>query len=312
MKLILEYYKKKALNTLCGSTFTNTKIRNKIALHFIESIRHKSIVGNKETNTLSYDTMYTITIASPIYERISKELIMIVYATVKELEYILKTKVDPAEFPNYNRPHSPYWQFVFQDATIGSKVGNEDVTEDFFKIESETFPTGRDKNTVDTGGQYIVSIRSQKSTVTDKAYINKDAFWGVEEVSTGAFVVPFGKLYSPGTSLSNGKATFLTLSIKNGSFIVDGKKSSEFQMTSSELYIVGKNSKDTYNGAPAVRIADDHVMIPQVHIIYIAGKIKVDGVGDVTHLNERVGNTSIEISKGSTLMINRKIQIKIS
>lgn len=313
MKLFLDLCKKKMLNYVCGSSLTNTKIRNLIALQFIKSIINKSINGNKETNMLAYDTMFTIYISSNTYERLKGgPLLMIVYATVKELEYILKKKVNPQKYTNYNLPHSPYWQFVFQDCTIGSKVNNTVVTDDYFDIKSEEFPAGRDKNTVDTGGQYVVSIRSQRSAGTNNAFLNKDAFVGVEEVCAGEFVVPFGISYSPDKPLTNGKVTFLTLSIKNGSFIVDGKKSSEFKMTTSELYIVGKNAKDTYKGAPVVRIADNYVMTPQVHIMYIAGTIKVDGVGDVTHLNKKVGNSTIDIRKGETLMINKTIQIKIS
>lgn len=308
MKLFFELCKMRILNCICGSSFTNTKIRNLIVIHFIKSIQEKSIIGNRDTNQLLYDTMYTIYLSAPVYSRKSRELVAIVYATAKEFERILKTKVDPKKYPNYNQSHSPYWQFVFQDAPIGARVANADVTEEFFRIDSDTFPAGRDSNTSDTEG--VISIRSIRSAVQD-VYINKDAFVGVEKVCEGEFVIPFGMLYSTNVPMPNRQVTYLTLTIKNASFLVNGGKTSTFQMTTNELYIAGKNASDNHNGAPVLRIADNHVMNPQVHITYLAGTIRIDANGDVSYRNRRISNTNVEITRGSSILINQAIQIVI-
>lgn len=313
MKLILEYFKKKALNYFCGSTLTNTKIRNLIALHFINSIRQKSITGNKETNFLSYDTMYTVFLPESTYKKSRKELIMLVKATTKELEYILKTKVDSQKFPNFGLPHSPYWQFLFQPVPQGSKIPGRDqlLPNNSIFIESETFPEGRDKNTKDQGNQVRVSIRSKRSTGMNETYFNKDAFVGVNPVSEGEFVVPFGKLSSNTEANTNRQSPLLTLSISNASFLIDGKKSNIYRMTTNEIYIAGKNANDTYNGVRVLRIADNHIMNPQLHILYTQGTITVDAKGDVSCLNRRIDSTGVVVAKNSTILINKTIQVEI-
>ncbi len=313
MKLILDYYKKKALNSLCGSNLTNTKIRNMIALHFIESIWQKSITGNNRTNLLSYDTMFTIYLPEKTYKKIKGQLIMIVKAATSELEYILKTKVASKKFPNYNLPHSPYWQFVFQQAPIGSKINNKEVLEDFFYIESETFPLGRDQNTKDNNGK--ISIRSKKSAGIGDTSINMDAFDGVKPITEGEYVVPFGKILK-GQGLSsmssNSHDALLTLSIKNASFLVNGERTSTFSMTTDEIYIAGKNANDILNGVKVLHILDNHIMNPQVHISCQGGAIAVDANGNVRYRNKMIGHSSINIVKGSSILINDTIQIVIS
>ena len=313
MKLHIDYYKKKILNLICGSNLTNTKIRNQIALHFIESIWQKSMVGNIETNTLSYDTMYTIFLPEKIYKKIHKELIMIVKATAKEFEYILKTKVNSDKFPNHDTPHSPYWQFLFQPVPQGSKIPGSDqtISDNSVFIESETFPEGRDKNTKDQGNKVRVSIRSKRSTGMNETYFNKEAFVGVNPVSEGEYVVPFGKSLTNSEALVNRQSALLTLTISNASFLVDGKKSNIYRMTTNEIYIAGKNANDSYNGVRVLRIADNHIMNPQLHILYAQGTITVDAKGDVSCLNRRIDSTGVVVSKNSTILINKTIQVEI-
>lgn len=313
MKLILEYFKKKALNYMCGSTLTNTKIRNLIALHFINSIRQKSITGNSKTNLLSYDTMFTVYLPEQTYRKIKGQLIMIVKAASSELEYILKDKVDPKKFPNYNLPHSPYWQFVFQQVPVGSKINNKEVMEDFFEIESETFPLGRDQNTKDDNG--VVSIRSKKSVGIGDTSINMEAFDGVKPITEGEYVVPFGKfLKGQGLSSnsSNSHDALLTLTIKNASFLVNGERTKTYSMTTDELYIAGKDANDMLNGVKVLRISDSHIMTPQVHISCQGGDIAIDANGNVRYLNKPIGHSSVKIVKGSSILINDTIQIVIS
>ena len=314
MKLLIDYCKKSLLNYLCGSNLTNTKIRNLIALHFIKSIKQKSIVGNNDTNFLSYDTMYTIYLPQAIYQKTRKELIMVVQATTKELEYILKTKVDSKRFPNYNLPHSPYWQFLFQPVPQGSKIpGSDNVLEDnSILIESETFPEGRDKNTKDQGNQVKVSIRSKRSTGMNETYFNKEAFVGVNPVSEGEFVVPFGKSSFKSGSLQNKQSALLTLSISNASFLVDGERCNMYRMTTNEIYIGGKNANDIYNGVRVLRIADSHIMNPQLHIIYVKGNISIEAKGEVTCRNRKIDSAGLVVSKGSTILINKTIQVEIN
>lgn len=312
MKLILEYFKKKALNYMYGSTLTNTKIRNLIALHFINSIWQKSITGNSITNLLSYDTMFTIYLPEKTYKKIKGQLIMIVKAATCELEYILKTKVNPQKFPNYNLPHSPYWQFVFQQAPVGSIIKNKEVMEDFFDIESETFPLGRDQNTRDDNG--IVSIRSKKSAGIGDTSINMEAFDGVKPITEGEYVVPFG-IFLKGQGLSsdssNTQDALLTLSIKNASFLVNGEKTNTYSMTTDEIYIAGKNANDMLNGVKVLHISDSHIMNPQVHICCQGKDVAVDANGNVRYRNKTIGHSSINIVKGSSILINDTIQIII-
>ena len=311
MKLILEYFKKKVLNSLCGSTLTNTKIRNLIALHFINSIRQKSITGNRDTNFLSYDTMFTIYLPEKNYKKIKGQLIMIVKATTCELEYILKTKVDSKKFPkNYNLPHSPYWQFVFQQAPVGSKINDKEVMEDFFDIESETFPLGRDQDTKDINGK--VSIRSKKSAGIGDTTINMEAFEGVKPITEGEYVVPFGKIINGQGLSNNSHDALLTLTIKNASFLVNGEKTKTYSMTTDEIYIAGKNANDMLNGVKVLHISDSHIMNPQVHISCQGGDIAIDANGNVRYRNKTVGHSSVKIVKGSSILINDTIQIVIS
>lgn len=312
MKLILEYVKKKVLNYMCGSTLTNTKIRNLVALHFINSIRQKSITGNSRTNLLSYDTMFTIYLPEKTYNKIKGQLIMIVKAITSELEYILKAKVDPKQFPNYNLPHSPYWQFVFQQVPVGSKINDKEVMEDFFYIESETFPPGRDKDTKDNNR--IVSIRSKKSAGIGDTSINMEAFDGVKPITEGEYVVPFGKfLKGQGLSSnsSNSQDALLTLSIKNASFLVNGEKTNTYSMTTDEIYIAGKNANDMLNGVKVLHISDNHIMNPQVHISCQGKDIAIDANGNVRYRNKAIGHSSVNIVKGSSILINDTIQIII-
>ncbi len=314
MKLILEYIKKKALNYMCGSTLTNTKIRNLIALHFINSIRQKSITGNSKTNLLSYDTMFTVYLPEKIYKKIHKELIMIVKATTKELEHILKTKVNPDKFPNYNTPHSPYWQFLFQPVPLGSKIPDSDqtISDNSLLIESDTFPEGRDKNTKDQGNHVRVSIRSKRSTGMNETYFNKEAFVGVNSVSEGEYVVPFGKSLSNSEALVNRQSALLTLTISNAFFLVDGQKTNIYRMTTNEIFIAGKNANDTYNGVRVLRIADNHIMNPQIHICCQGGTIVIDANGNVRYRNKTIGRSSVNIVRGSSILINDTTQIEIS
>lgn len=314
MKLFLDQCKKSILNYVCGSSLTNTKIRNLIALHFIKSIRKKSIVGNNVTNSLSYDTMYMIYIPDAVYKKIRRELIMIVQATTREFEYILRTKVDKEKFPNYNQPHSPYWQFMFQPVPKGSQIpgSNVVVKDDSIAIESETFPEGRDQNTVDNDNQVRVSIRSQRSVGMNQTYFNKNAFIGINQVSEGEFVVPLGVSSTTQEQSVNRQSVLLTLSISNASFLVNGNKTKTYHMTTNELYVSGKNANDNYNGVRVLRIADNHIMNPQVHIKYVGGIISLDANGDVSCRNRKIGNTSVTITKGSSILINKTIQIVIS
>lgn len=296
------------LKLICGSSLTNTMIRNKIAKHFIKRIFVKSIWGNKSTNALLYDTMFTVHIPDSTYEEVKNELIAIVYYTVIELEYILREKVNSAKFPNANRPHSPYWHFVFQNAPVGSKVGDVTVTEDFFKIESATFPAGRDENTKDDGGP--VSIKSVRSKGGSQ-YVNLDAFDGVKKLCEGEFVVPFGILKLRKNISNDSQKVYLTLSITNSSFLVNGKNTNSYKMSTNEIYITGKSASDVYKGVPTLRIADNHVMTPQVHVAYLGGDIFLNATGDVTFLNKRIDNRDVRIPKGSNVVINQNIIIQI-
>lgn len=296
------------ITLICGSSLTNTVFRNRIAKHFIKRIFLKSLWGNRLTNGLLYDTMFIIHIPDSTYEEVKNELIAIVYYTVIELEYILKKKVNPANFPNAMRPHSPYWQFVFQNAPIGSKVGDTIVTEDFFKIESATFPAGRDENTKDDGGP--VSIKSVRSKGGSQ-YVNLDAFDGVKKLCEGEFVVPFGMLRLCNNSSSDRQTVYLTLSITNSSFLVNGKMTNSYNMSTNEIYITGKSASNVYKGVPTLRIADNHVMTPQVHVTYLGGDIFLNATGDVTFLNRRIDNRDVRIPKGSNVVINQNIIIEI-
>ena len=313
MKLYLEQFKMSILNYLSGNSLTNKKIRNLIALHFINSIRQKSITGNSKTNFLSYDTMFTVYVSEKTYKNIKGQLIMIVKAATSELEFILKEKVNPQKFPNYNLPHSPYWQFVFQQAPVGSKINNKEVMEDFLEIESETFPLGRDSNSKDDNG--VVSIRSKKSVGIGEKSINMEAFDGVKPITEGEYVVPFGKfLKGQGLSnnLSNSHDVLLTLSIKNAFFLVDGVKTKTYSMTTDEIYIAGKNANDILNGVKVLHISDSHIMNPQVHICCQGKNIAVDANGNVRYRNKTIGHSNVNIVKGSSILINDTIQIVIS
>lgn len=313
MKLLIDYYKRVILNYICGSTLTNTKIRNLIALHFIKSIREKSILGNYDTNFLSYDTMYVVYLPEPVYKKSRKELIMIVQASTREFEFILRSKVDSKKFPNFNLPHSPYWQFLFQPVPSGSKIsGNNQIVDDnSMIIESETFPEGRDKNTKDQRAQ-VISIRSRRSTGMSETYFNKDAFVEVHPISEGEFVVPFG-MSSFKREVSNVKqSALLTLSISNASFLVDGKKTNIYKLTTNELYIAGKNANDTYNGIRVLRICDNHIMNPHLHILCAKGNITIEAKGDVTYRHKKIGSNGTVISKGSSILINKTIQLEIN
>lgn len=312
MKLFLDYCKKCITNWLikliCGSSLTNTVIRNRITKHFIKRIYMKSLWGNKSTNALLYDTMFIVHIPDPVYETIKDELIAIVYYTVLELEYILKNKVNSNKFPNVNNPHSPYWQFVFQNAPIDSKVGDAIVKEDFFEIKSTTFPAGRDQNTKDEGGP--VSIKSLRSRGGD-TYINMDAFDGVKRLCEGEFVVPFGMLKLRNAASNKSQSVYLTLSVTNSSFLVNGKMTDTYNMTTNEIYITGKNASDFYKEVPTLRIANSHVMTPQVHVTYLGGDVFVKATGDVTFLNNRINDRDVRIPRGSVIVINRNILIEI-
>lgn len=311
MKLHIDYYKKKSLNLICGNNLTNTKIRNMLALHFIESIWKKSITGNRETNFLSYDTMFTIYLSEKTYKKIKGQFIMIVKAVTCELEYILKTKVDPKNFPkNYNLPHSPYWQFIIQQVPVGSKINNKEVMEDFFDIESETFPLGRDQNTRDINGR--VSIRSKKSAGIGDTTINMEAFEGVKPITEGEYVVPFGKIINGQGLSSNSHDALLTLTIQNASFIVNGERTNTFSMTTDEIYIAGRNANDMLNGVKVLRISDNHIMNPQVHVCCQGGAIAIDANGNVRYRNRPVGRSSVNIARGSSILINDTVQIIIS
>ncbi len=313
MKLLVNYYKRKVLNIICGSELTNTKIHNLIALHFIESIRKKSIIGSSDTNFLYYDTMYTVYLPEVLYTRIKRELIAIVQATAHECECILKNKVNPHKYINYNTPHSPYWQFLFQPVPIGGIIpgSNHMVTDNTFFIASETFPEGRDKDTKDQDNKVRVSIRSKRSTGMNETYFNKDAFNGVTPVSEGEFVVPFGKISSTRV-VPNRQSVLLTLSINNAKFLVDGEKTSTYHLACSEIYIAGKNANNTYNGVPVLRIADSHIWNPHLHIEVTKEGIKINAKGDVNYRDQKVGSTGLVISKGSSILLNKTIQIELN
>lgn len=312
MKLLIDYCKKKILNFVYGNELTNTKLRNLIALNFMESIRKRSIVGNNETNVLSYDTMYTIYLPELYYKRIKKELIFIVQATTREFEFILKKKVDSRKFSNYNTPHSPYWQFLFQPVPQGAKIPMADkmFSSSSIYIDSETFPEGRDKNTRDQSNKVRVSIRSTKSTGMKDTYFNKDAFYGVNQISESEFVVPFGKLSSTSIERQN-KNALLTLSISNASFLVDGESTNVYQMTSEELFIAGRNANESYNGVHVLRVADTHIMNPHLHIVYSQGEISISAKGEVSYRNRKIDSNSVIIPKGSSIVLNKKVQIEI-
>lgn len=314
MKLLFDYFKKSIVNYCCGSTLTNTKIRNLIALHFIDSIRKKSIVGNHESNFLSYDTMYIVYLPDTVYNKIRKELIMIVQSATKEIEYILKTKIDSKKYPNYDLPHSPYWQFLFQPVPKGSKIPDSGlfIDDNYIKIDSETFPEGRNENTVDQGDKVRVSIRSKRSTGMSETYFNKKAFIGINPVSEGEFVVPFGIYSSKKETPVSRQSTLLTLTISNASFLIDGRRSTIYRMTTNDIYIAGRNANDVYNNIRVLRIDDNHIMNPQLHIQYVNGIITVDAKGEVTYRNRRIESTGVAIPKGSSLLINNTIQIEIN
>lgn len=249
-----------------------------------------------------------------IYNKIRKDLIMVVQATTRELEYILKTKVNPKKFSNYERPHSPYWQFLFQKVEKGTRISssNQIVEDNSILIVSETFPEGRDKNTKDQGNQVRVSIRSGKPKGMNETSFQKEAFVGVIPVSEGEFVVPFSIMSSKTASLDNNRQNvLLTLSINNASFLVDGKKTSTYQMTTNEIYIAGKNANGIINGIGVLRIADNHIMNPQLHILYYEGTITINARGDVNCRSRRIGSNGVVITKGSTILINKTIQIEI-
>jgi hypothetical protein len=83
-------------------------------------------------------------------------------------------------------------------------------------------------------------------------------------------------------------------------------------MTTNELYVAGKNANDNYNGIRVLRMADNHIMNPQVHIKSVGGIISLDAMGDVSCRNRKIGNTGVTITKGSSILINKTIQIVIS
>lgn len=311
MKLLLDYCKKRILNLICGSSLTNTKIRNLMVLHFIKSIWKKSIVGNDATNSLLYDTKYTVFIPDQLFDDISHDLIFVVQSTAREFEYIIKNKVDKKKYPNYDYPHSPDWFFSFQPVPVGTKLPDSDIImgENTLEIQSETFEIVQ---TANHASSVKVSIRSTSSNHTEDIVFNKEAFEGVRHSDDGKYLVQFGILDIERKAVGNSKNAVLTLTSNKDVFLVNDNMTDKFSMISNELYISGRNANDTYKGVQVLRIADKHIMNQQVHITYNEGRIKVYANGDVRYRDKIINNSGVNISKGSAIWLNQSIQIVIS
>lgn len=313
MKLKIEFYKKKLLNKFRGDSLLNTIIRDEIALKFIESIWQRSIVGNKISNTLLYDTMFTIYLPQNIYKRVKTQMKGIVSSATIELEFLLNDKIAVGKFPNFDTPHSPYWQFFFQAVPDGSKVPglSDEETDRKIGIISEVYPEGRDQSSIKADGQ-ILSIRSKKSLGTGNLLIDKNAFKNVEQISEGEFVVPFGVLKKGMVSGPSNKNVFAKLEIKGSSFLIDGNKSQVYDVVDDEIYIGGRNSQASHDGHIVACIDNYKVLNPHAVLKFTQDSILVSSFGDVSYRNQKVGKNGIKVTRGSAILINDSIQIVIN
>lgn len=315
MSIKIEIIKRHILNKFRGNKLTNTKIREELVMKHLKSILDESIVGsNQNSNELIYHTMYKVSFIQEDYERLLPNLKFIVRSTVREMESILRSKVNKESFANFNSPHSPYWQFTFVGLPSGSLIGKEQtpIEKLLIAIDSKVYPEGRNQNTVDAvkDGNTIYSIKSSRPENSDlRNDISTNDFKELREITQGEFVVPFGVLMD-GAKKDNANV-YLELKIKNGTFLVNGKKVDTYKMCDKELYIGGKNAHSTFNDIPVLRINDSNIMTPHAFISIENGVITVKAFGKATYYTRNIDQNGITVKKDTSILLNDNFQLTI-
>jgi len=234
-------------------------------------------------------------------------------------DYIRKKMM---KYPDYI-PHATYWRVQFlpiKDSMFTEDKNGKEITvkqkEPF--IISTIYSTNISKGNFGSEN-FTATRRDSDSRKVEKYNVNPRALIDVERVGD-CFTVKFDKsfekirkeIYSDDrNNMEQFAIAFLTITI--GKFFGVEEEKNKYSMTSNELYISGKN--DDRTNLQILKIDNERVLNPHIHIKYNAGVFKIAAFGDVL-CSER----PITLSKGSEILwfdlinntdifINREINI---
>lgn len=302
--------------------FMLNKGKNQIVIDQLVEYFKKSIEDESENSKLYYHTYFEITLRKEDYDdRYQALKLVIIPGAVKRFNKIIKSK--GWRYPNYNHPHSPFWQFQFTPE-VDQAIQESSLKPFEIKVtKGRLCPTGytvdNTNDQVDVG-TLTVSVKTSTANSGKKVQefvYNKEEFVDVKEPLPGVYIFPMNvsKTKNDGSNSSQHSTVYAVLESQKVSFVVKrkfvDKHVKTFEMTTKKLYLAGRNAQNESNGISTLIVDDNNVLMPHALLEYKNGKLYISSDQDVRVDGKEIRRMTVELKTESVIVLNKSIQINV-